>query len=244
MMRLRLRLGILRTLGKCAAVCGLLAAGMFLAGCRTPTAQSSDSPGGATAAPTASQSGAGAGATPGAVDTNAPAPGTNQWQPGPEVLRPGDIVKIIFLDAGNLLPIETVIKEDGSIPLPLEKSVQAAGKTTGELETAIRNIYVPKYYIRMTVTVQAMSYRYSIKGEVRNPNAYAYPGAAMTVLKAVASAGDFTDFARKRKVRVTRSNGKIETEDCIKAMRDPKADLPVYPGDLIIVPRKGMPWQK
>ena len=61
----------------------------------------------------------------------------------------------------------------------------------------------------------------------------------MTVLKAIQSASDFTDFAKKKKVQLTRSNGrKKETINCEKARQDPKLDLPIYPGDNIYVPRR------
>ena len=74
-------------------------------------------------------------------------------------------------------------------------------------------------------------------GEVKVPGRHAYSGR-MTVTKAIASAGYFTDFARKTKVRLIRVNGKKETIDCVKAEREPSLDLLVYPGDSIHVPRR------
>jgi polysaccharide export outer membrane protein len=125
----------------------------------------------------------------------------------------------------------------------LNQPFQAAGKTIGELEKEIREHYVPKYYKYLTVTVRPLGQYYSVKGEVRSPNRYPYLNDT-TVLKAIASAGDFTDFARKRKVKLYRTNGRIETEDCVKALRNPRLDLPVYPGDWINVSRRTLPWQK
>jgi hypothetical protein len=49
--------------------------------------------------------------------------------------------------------------------------------------------------------------------------------------------GDFTDFAGKRKVKLYRVNGKVETIDCKKALENPKLDPEVLPGDKIHVPR-------
>ena len=60
----------------------------------------------------------------------------------------------------------------------------------------------------------------------------------MTVLKAIATAGDFTDFAKKTKVQVTRADGRKINVNCVKAQRDPKLDVPVFPDDTVFVPRR------
>ncbi|MGA2867338.1 MAG: polysaccharide biosynthesis/export family protein [Verrucomicrobiota bacterium] len=212
-------------------VCGLLLTGLFLAGCRAGTAHYSAVPGGASLAPATPQASAGA-------------PAAAARLPSSDLLRVGDSLTITFLDLpGTVPPFERTIKEDGSITLLLNQPFQAAGKTIGELEKEIREHYVPKYYKYLTVTVRPLGQYYSVKGEVRSPNRYPYLNDT-TVLKAIASAGDFTDFARKRKVKLYRTNGRIETEDCVKALRNPRLDLPVYPGDWINVSRRTLPWQK
>jgi protein involved in polysaccharide export with SLBB domain len=61
-----------------------------------------------------------------------------------------------------------------------------------------------------------------------------------TVLKAIASAGDFTDFASRRKVRLNRKDGSWQIVDCVKAAQNPSLDLPVFPGDKIDVPQRGV----
>jgi protein involved in polysaccharide export with SLBB domain len=62
-------------------------------------------------------------------------------------------------------------------------------------------------------------------------------GPSITVTKAIQTAGDFTEFANKKKVKLTRKDGSIYTVNCIKALEDPTQDLEVYPGDTIHVPR-------
>ena len=134
---------------------------------------------------------------------------------------------------------EERVKEDGTITLIENQNFTAAGKTRGQLEKDIRNAYVPKYYVKMTVTVKPQERLFYVGGEVRQPGRVAY-GGPLTVLKAIQSAGDFTDFANKKRVHLTRMTGKKETINCIKARERPELDLPVYPGDTIHVPRR--PW--
>ena len=59
------------------------------------------------------------------------------------------------------------IKEDGTITFRYIGAVQAAGKTPGELQNEIHNLYVPKYYVRLTVTVKSEDRVYYVGGEVK-----------------------------------------------------------------------------
>lgn len=62
-----------------------------------------------------------------------------------------------------------------------------------------------------------------------------------TVLRAITSCGDFTEFANRRKVEIIRANGQREVMDCNKARKDPsKYDRPICPGDAIFVPRSAL----
>jgi protein involved in polysaccharide export with SLBB domain len=160
-----------------------------------------------------------------------------------EVLQPGDSLSIIFADIPTHVdPFEQIIKDDGTVTLSYNEKFVAAGKSPGALEKEIRERYVPRIYQYLTVTVRAGSRVYYVGGEVKNPNRWPYIGP-ITVMKAIQSAGDFTDFARKKKVQVFRSDGRIEIVDCKKAIKVPSLDLEVYPGDKIIVPRRYWPWQ-
>ena len=129
------------------------------------------------------------------------------------------------------------IKEDGTITMPDIGHVQAAGKTAGELQNEIYNLYVPNFYRHLTVTVSTGDRVYYVTGEVKQPGRQLYAGQ-MTVTKAITTAGDFTDFANHKKVWLIRSNGQRIKVNCDKALQDSSQDPPVYPNDQIQVPRK------
>ncbi|MCL5095936.1 MAG: polysaccharide export protein [Candidatus Omnitrophica bacterium] len=154
-------------------------------------------------------------------------------------LRPGDQVTVAF--SGVQQPpdkFEGRVKEDGQIPLPYIGSVPAAGKTTSELESDIKALYVPKFYVRLTVNVNSEARFFTVDGEVRSPSRQVYAGE-MSVLRAIASAGGFTDFANKKRVKLIRADGRKPIYvNCIDAQNKPELDLPVYPGDKIIVTRR------
>lgn len=158
--------------------------------------------------------------------------------PPSDLLRIGDTVRVVFSNVSTtpILPHEEQIKQDGSITLSLVGPVQAAGKTSGDLQNELQKLY-SKYYREMTITVQTPDRSYSVGGQVRMPDRKPYVGPT-TVIKAIQSAGDFTDFANRKKVQLTRANGKTYIVNCEKALRNPELDLPVYPGDSIHVERR------
>ena len=150
-----------------------------------------------------------------------------------------DLVRVTFSGVTDpIAPHEERIKDDGTVTLPLIGAIKADGKTPGELQEIITKAYVPKYYLRLTVTVASDRRVYYVGGQVRSPGRQEYLGTT-TVTKAIQSAGDFTDFANRKNVLLTRVDGKTLTVNCIKAARNPALDPPVYPGDKIVVELRG-----
>lgn len=154
-------------------------------------------------------------------------------------LHIGDVVSITFSGLPDPLePQDKPIKEDGTITLPDIGRVKAVGKTVGELEDAIHDLYVPKVYLHLNVTVKTSSDRvYYIRGEVKAPGRLIYAGP-ITVSKAITSAGDFTDFASRSDVILTRANGDRFKLNLNRILNGEDPDPPVYPGDQIEVGRR------
>jgi len=128
------------------------------------------------------------------------------------------------------------VKDDGTISLPMGVNVVAAGKKLGQVEKELHDLYVPKYYVQMSIALKAEDRWYSVGGEVKQPGRQAHVGT-VRVLQAIQSCGDFTDYASRRKVEIIRADGRHEVVDCIKARRDPKMNVSICPGDAVHVPR-------
>ncbi len=137
-----------------------------------------------------------------------------------------------------------LVRSDGKISLPLVGEVQAAGQTPLQLEQTITNRL--KTYISepvVTVMVQeSHSKNFNILGQVAKPGAYPLTSSTTTVLDAIALAGGFRDFAKKKSIYVLRkgANGQDERlpfnyNDVIKGKNsDENVDLKA--DDTIIVP--------
>ena len=97
------------------------------------------------------------------------------------------------------------VRSDGKISLPLVGEVLAAGRTPLKLEADIAEKL--KGYIsepEVTVMVQQInSQKFNILGQVLKPGSYPLTNNA-TVLDAIALAGGFRDFAKKKSIYVLR----------------------------------------
>lgn len=154
-------------------------------------------------------------------------------------LRLGDPVTVTFSDLplNSTIPDQKIrVNEDGTLSLPMNVSVVAAGKSVAVVQKELVALY-RKYFNQVTVTIKTDDRYYSVGGEVRNPGRQLYLGPT-TILRALQSCGDFTDFANQHKVEIHRADGRIDIIDCKKARKDHRWDVRICPGDAIIVPRR------
>ena len=134
------------------------------------------------------------------------------------------------------------VRSDGKISLPLVGEVQAAGLTPLKLEKDIAEKL--KNYIsepEVTVMVQQVnSQKFNILGQVTKPGSYGIANSP-TVLDAIALAGGFRDFAKKKSIYVLRhsGNGEVRLPFNYKEVSEGKnmgQNIKLQPGDTIIVP--------
>lgn len=137
----------------------------------------------------------------------------------------------------EIAPVTKIIDDNGTVTLDTIGSIQAAGKTPGELQQEIHDAFVPKYYTHIDVTVTPGDRVFYVSGEVHIPGRQIYVGQ-ITVTKAITSAGDFTDYANRHKVWLTRANGKRFKINCDAVLNGEAPDPPVFPGDSIVVERR------
>jgi polysaccharide biosynthesis/export protein len=135
------------------------------------------------------------------------------------------------------------VRSDGKITLPLVGEMQAAGQTPSQLQMEIaaklRNfISEPE----VTVTVQEMrSRRFNILGQVARPGSYLISNSAR-VLDAIALAGGFRDFAKKKSIYVLRQSANGEQSrlpfNYVEVLKGKNTDqnIELKPHDTVVVP--------
>lgn len=143
-------------------------------------------------------------------------------------LGPGDLI-VIDVFGEEDLSMEVMLADTGVINYPFLGELQVEDLTVGELENVLLGGLKGPYLVDPDITVTIKKYRsVYLTGEVEEPGGFPYqPG--LTVEKAIALAGGFTERASRNKIEVKRGD-------------DPNADSqrvrltdPVQPGDIITV---------
>ena len=135
------------------------------------------------------------------------------------------------------------VRSDGKVSLPLVGEVQASGQTPKQLEAEISKKLI-SYISEPEVTVivqQIKSQRFNILGQVAHPGTYPLSNPT-TVLDAIALAGGFRDFAKKKSIYVLRQTADgsstrlpFNYKDVIKG-KDQKQNIRLEPRDTVYVP--------
>ncbi|MCM1109880.1 MAG: polysaccharide biosynthesis/export family protein [Clostridium sp.] len=104
-----------------------------------------------------------------------------------------------------------IVDKDGNINMPVLGKVHVAGLTEAEVSEKLLGL-LDKDLIDPFVTVKLINFRVRVLGEVRTPGfrTKSVGRSTMTVLDAVASAGDMTEYSDRSNVMVIRNeNGKL-----------------------------------
>jgi polysaccharide export outer membrane protein len=135
------------------------------------------------------------------------------------------------------------VRSDGKIALPLIGEMEASGKTPTRLGQEIASKL--QSYIsdpEVTVIVQEIrSQRFNILGQVAKPGSYLLSNSAK-VLDAIAVAGGFRDFAKKKSIYILRRSAdgeqtrlKFNYSEVVKG-KNPEQNVELKPRDTVIVP--------
>ena len=156
-----------------------------------------------------------------------------------DLLRGGDtlIIRLTGVPTADQGIFEVKVDEGGKVSMPYIGSVSAANLTTVQLKKSIEETYIQQeIFTNPNVTVDLKEQRFvDVTGEVRMPQRVPYT-KDLTALGAVAACGGFTDFANRRKVKLTQS-GVTREFNAKDIQADPSRDIRLLPNDKIHVDR-------
>lgn len=97
------------------------------------------------------------------------------------------------------------IGEDGCIDFPILGKVHVAGLTAPQIADKISQDLVAQKLVKDPVVVADFSnLHYSVMGEVKSPGQYPLANNRVTLMEALAAAGDMTIFGKRENVKVIR----------------------------------------
>jgi polysaccharide export outer membrane protein len=159
----------------------------------------------------------------GTTATNLAVSGTNTSY----VLSANDLIRVEVYKEDDLRT-STRVDQDGTVFLPLVKTVNVGGRTVAEARDKIRQLYEEDFlrtaFVTITVVesgrtnapvVKVKLEKFTILGEVKKPGNFEIPeGEKMDIVRAIAMADGFSPLAKKSSVSVNRKgNGKSEKFD-------------------------------
>jgi polysaccharide export outer membrane protein len=141
------------------------------------------------------------------------------------------------------------VNDNGELEVPYIGLVPASGRTCKELAYSVKGLLEREYYYHATVIIavdrvsEKSRGKIYVYGNVKGQGPQEIPAdETYTVSKAIIRAGGFSDFANKRKVRVTRKDGKNFVVDLKRVIEEGHVDedLVLQPDDQIQVPQRAV----
>lgn len=169
-------------------------------------------------------------------------------------LLAGDEIAIRVFDEPDLSTSQR-IDDNGSIIVPLLGNVSVKGLTLRECEQMLEQRFIDEeYLLQPQVTASISRYatrKFTVFGEVRSPGTKTLPvgESSINIVEALSLAGDFTEYAKRNQVRITRKDDQgreltveVDVDDFIKGNRNrpDQRQVLIYPNDVIFVPERGL----
>jgi polysaccharide export outer membrane protein len=158
-------------------------------------------------------------------------------------VNPGDVLDVSVWGEENLQR-QVLVLPDGMITFPLAGELEAAGRTTRELEATIAEQlerYIPDALVTVAVANAAGNKIY-VLGEVNRPGEFPIT-RPLDVMQALTLAGGLTAYASQNKIKVLRREGTDEEQVVypfrygdVKDGDSMETNIRLRAGDVIIVP--------
>lgn len=157
-------------------------------------------------------------------------------------IQPTDVLVIEVVNEPKLAAKEFRVTASGEISYPFIGLIQAAARTTQEVEEAIKALLEEDYLVNAQVLVQVRQFRaqqVAVLGQVQKPMMIDIPPERrMTMLEAITAAGGLTRLARSSAIQLTRPGRPEPLKFKLSELQssDPAKVVYVEPGDVIFVP--------
>lgn len=172
------------------------------------------------------------------------AAGTAAAAEGPELIGPGDAVRVTVFQNPDLTT-ETRVSGRGTITFPLVGDVSVTGLTPSQAESRITEAlkqgkFIQNPQVNVAVT-QVRSRQVSVLGQVAKPGRYPLDDFNLRLTDVLAVAGGVTPAGADAVTVITRRSGKLQTleVDLPAVFRggDPSQNPEIASGDTILVQR-------
>lgn len=129
------------------------------------------------------------------------------------------------------------VSATGTIEMPVIGSIQVGGLTKYQAQNLIMH-KLTDYVKNPAVVIRLLQFSVSVLGEVRGPGRHVFTTDKVTIIDALSSAGDLTDFGRRDEIMVIREERGKKIFRTIDMRSKTVFESPVYqlqPNDIVYV---------
>ena len=156
------------------------------------------------------------------LNAEAAAPFNLPVVPGGEAMKMYSIGSGSSLSGGASLQ-NYLIDVQGDLVFPVLGKIHAAGLTKTALSELLTSKIYPAYLKdEPIITIRYANYKVSVLGEVNRPGIFAIDNERISILEAIAQAGDLTIYGQRENVLLIRENEKGERISYRIDLRNPK----------------------
>lgn len=143
------------------------------------------------------------------------------------VTKPYNLVESTGNGGGQL--IDYVIDPDGNIDYPVLGKIKLLGLTIEEAKELMKKKFSEGQLLKdPVVIIRIKNYKISVLGEVNNPGVYPVSGDRISILEALAAAGDLTINGKRDNILVIRDFNGTKTYTRIDITNKEVFNSPVY----------------
>jgi polysaccharide biosynthesis/export protein len=179
-------------------------------------------------------------------------PGAVALQQKETVIQPGDMLGIEVYSktlnqeqakifnippSANGLPQGYQVSQSGTIDMPIIGTIKVVGLSKNELQFLLVQ-KITDYVKNPSVIVRFLQFSVNLLGEVRSPGIQRFNVDRVTIIDALSSAGDLTDFGRRQDITVIREEQGKKIFHTIDLRSKSVFESPVYvlqPNDIVYV---------
>jgi len=150
-----------------------------------------------------------------------------------EAVRPFNLAAVTYSTSSNsaigVAQQQTYLVDNkGEIDFPVIGKIKIGGLTRDETIELLRSKLSPDYIKDPNINIRIANYKISVMGDVRRPGSYNIPNERITILDALALAGDVNISGRRNNILIIREEAGKKTQYRVDLRSNKLLTSPVY----------------
>lgn len=150
-----------------------------------------------------------------------------------EAVRPFNLASVTYSNSsnsasGSVQQQTYLVDTNGEIDFPVLGKLKIGGLTRVEVINFLKNKLSPDYIKEPNINIKIANYKISVMGDVSRPGSYNIPNERITILDALALAGDLNISGQRNNIKIIREEDGKKVQYSIDLRSNKLLTSPVY----------------